>query len=256
MSSASFPASLAAATSLPGAVPGYTQVFADDFTIPAATGSWGTSNADNVVYTGDHGGRWTEYPDGWKPSEADGPYGPSQVLSVHNGTLDYYLHSNASGQPMGASPSPILSTGTRYQTYGVWQARMKVTYGDSHNLDVYHIASLLWPVSNSMWRRAESDFPETQLSSGKVCAFAHHRGRGGQDVTCASLDLTQWHTYTQVWGPGYRDYYVDGTMVESSTYRVYKHPERWQLQIEPTGRPDGASGHVLFDWVAVYAPAG
>ena len=247
---------VATATSLPGAVPGYSQVFADDFTVPAATGSWGTNNASRVVYTGDHGGRWTEYPDGWWPGEASGPYGPSQVLSVHNGVLDFYLHSNSSGQPMGASPSVILASGSQYQTYGMWVGRIKVVYNDSHDLDAYHIAWLLWPKSNARYKRAESDFPETQLDSNSPCAYAHHVGHGGQDVSCAHVDLTQWHTYTQTWGPGYRNYYIDGTLVGGSNYRVWRRPERWQLQIEPTGARDGASGHVLVDWVAVYSRSG
>jgi hypothetical protein len=52
----------------------------DDFTIDAALGSWGTNNSQTVVYTGDHGGKWVEYPDGWPSTYTNGKpgYQPKQ----------------------------------------------------------------------------------------------------------------------------------------------------------------------------------
>src|ERR1700737_2963146 len=41
--------------SLPaGNIPGWRQIFLDDFTVNAPLGSWGTGQPDKVVYTGDH----------------------------------------------------------------------------------------------------------------------------------------------------------------------------------------------------------
>ena len=73
-----------------------------------------------------------------------------------------------------------------------------------------------------------------------------------QAVT-AKFDSIQWHVYTQVWGPGFRSYYVDGHLVGTSTRQVWSGPERWQLQVEPSGTNDGDSGDVLVKWVWIGA---
>ena len=241
---------------LPAAPSGYTPVCQDDFTVNAPTGSWGTSDASAVVYTGEHGCRWVEYPDGWSSTYTNGQpgYEPGQVLSVHDGMLDFYLH-NVNGLPAGANPSPILAnTGTQYQTYGEYTIRAKVVYNDSQRLHDFYVAWLLWPQNDGDWQSAESDYPEATLSDTQVCAYAHHGGSGAQDSYCSPVDFTQWHTYTQVWGPGYRNYYLDGALIGSSTNQVWSGVERWQIQTEPSGSNDGDSGHVLVDWAAVYAP--
>jgi hypothetical protein len=241
---------------LPATPAGYHSVCLEDFTVNAPTGSWGTTDASRVVYTGEHGCRWVEYPDGWSSTYTNGQpgYEPAQVLSVHDGMLDFALH-NVNGLPAGANPSPILSnTGTQYQTYGMYEIRAKVVYNDANRLDDYHIAWLLWPQNDSNWQSAESDYPEADLSDNQVCAYAHYGGGGSQGAYCANVDFSQWHTYTQVWGPGYRSYYLDGQLVGTSTSQVWSGVERWQIQTEPTGKNDGSSGHVLVDWAAVYAP--
>ena len=223
-------------------------VFADDFTKDAATGSWGTTDASEVVYTGDHSGQWCEYPDGWPSTYTGGQpgYQPAQVLSVHDGTLDFYLRSY-NGLAAGANPSPILPGGSQYQTYGVYTTRIKLTYDDANHLNDYYDAWLLWPNSDSDWQSAESDFPEANLSDTSVNYFAHYGGSGSQDYGNNSLDFTQWHTFTQEWGPGYRSYYLDGQLMGTSTHQVYSQPERWQLQTEPSGSNNGSSGHELVD---------
>jgi alpha-tubulin suppressor-like RCC1 family protein len=242
-----------------GDIPGWHQVFADDFTINASLGSWATDDAGSVVYVGDHGGKWQEYPDGWPCNPYPNCYEPSKVLSAHDGVLDFWLHNvkyaNGSVGPAGANPSPILPSGSQYQTYGRYVARFKVVYGDSRQLDQYHIAWLLWPNADSVWRSAESDFPEADLSQTTVCAFAHF-GLALQDSFCVPIDFSRWHTYTQQWGPGYRNYYLDGKLIGMSTNLVYSERERWQLQTEAHSKEgDTTSGHLLVDWVAVYAPA-
>ncbi|MGH7234355.1 MAG: hypothetical protein ACREF7_02825, partial [Candidatus Saccharimonadales bacterium] len=102
---------------MPGPISGYTEVCAENFTKAAALGSWGTSSASKIVYS--DGCNWTEYPDGWPSTFTGGApgYEPSQVLSVHDGELDFYLHP-INGQAMGANPSPVLASGSQYQTYG------------------------------------------------------------------------------------------------------------------------------------------
>jgi len=206
------------------------------------------------MYTGDHGGTWYEYPDGWPSTYTNGApgYQPAQVLSVHDGMLDFYLHPVA-GRSSGANPSPVLPGNTQYQTYGRYTARVKVTYADTLHLKDYHMAWLLWPVSDNVYKYAESDFPEMDLNSTSVNAFSHYGGNGAQEQFSKGVDITQWHTYTQEWGPGYRKYYIDGALIGTATNQVYAQPERWQLQVEPYSTTYGSAGHVLVDWVSVYA---
>ncbi len=233
----------------------------DTFTKSAPLGSFAQSTANEVVYIGDHGMGWTEYPDGW-PSTHSGSaegYQPSTVQSVHDGVLDFYLHNDSNGNPVGADPSP-LPGGNRYQTYGVWSFCEKVAPADSYNLADFHQAPLLWPQNARNWQSAESDYPEATLNELDFSGFTHYGGSGLQDAfniqsVESNFDPTQWHVYTQAWGPGFRSYYVDGTPVGTSTNQAWSGPERWQLQIEPTGTNDGETGHVYVKWVWIGTPS-
>jgi hypothetical protein len=242
----------------PTAPAGWHNLLFSDFTVNAATGSWGTSDPHKVVYTDSTGAQWTDYPDGW-PSTNSGSkegYQPSTVLSVHDGGLDFYLHNDSNGNPVGANPAPVLNNSTAgalYTQYGRFTERMRIS---GTNMKDFHAAHLLWPQNDSDWQSAESDFPEFGLGGGTVCAFAHYGGSGSQDSYCepTSFDPTQWHTYTQEWGPGYRSYFIDGVLIGKSTNANYSGPERWQLQTEPSGSNDGDSGHLYVDWASVDVP--
>lgn len=238
-----------------GDLPGWRQIATEDFTTPAPLGSWAAScatdphAADKIVYTGATGTQWRTYPDCYSDT-AGRPYRSDQVLSVHDGVLDFALH-NVNGLPAGANPSPIVNamTGSQYQTYGRYTARFRV---DTATLAEYHIAWLLWPTSDSDWKCAESDFPEADLDSNTADVHAHYGCTGAQDSFSAAIDFTQWHTFTQEWAPGIRRYYLDGTLIKTSTHSVFSSPERYQLQTETTGSGTH-SGHLLVDWVAIYA---
>jgi hypothetical protein len=228
----------------------------DTFTKAAPLGSFASSNPNRIVYRGDHGMGWSEYPDGWPSTYsvkgAEG-YQPSTVLSVHDGVLDFYLHHDSHRNPVGADPSP-LPGGRRYQTYGAWSFCEKVVPADSHRLGDFHQAPLLWPRDSNKWQWAESDYPEEDLNAYDFSGFSHWGGSGAQDVfdipsVEPNFDPTHWHVYTQTWGPRFRSYYVDGRLVGTSTNRVWSAPERWQLQVEPSGLTDGGSGHIYVKWV-------
>lgn len=234
-----------------GDLPGWHQVFADDFTIPAALGSWGSDcDGDKIVYTGDHAGQWKSYPKCYLDTYQKRPYRADQVLDVSGGDLNFHLHP-VDGQPAGANPSPVLTGGSQYQTYGRYEARFRTS---SKDMKEYYTAWLLWPQNEGEWNCAESDFPEGSLADQSVTYFAHncvnHQDSGSMDV-----DKTQWHNYIQNWKPGLREYYVDDKLVGSSTTAIYDKPERWQLQTETNG--DGASdGYLYVDWVVVYSYTG
>jgi len=248
------------------------QILKEDFTKNLALGSWndsGTltscpSNADAVQYVGDQGTSWTSYPKCYLNTDHVHHYRSDQTLSVHDGTLDYYLHA-VNGVPTSANPGPVMPDGTRYQTYGRYEVRFKTT---STALNEFYVAWLLWPKDDTKWTCAESDFPETNLGNTSVNAFAHYNTdtvncpdtNRSQDYYNKSTDLTGWHTYTQEWLPGKRNYYLDGQLLYSSTNYVYAGPERWQLQTEVTSNCDSTTtntctqdGHLLVDWATVYA---
>ena len=231
-------------------MPGYTPVCVDDFTTPATLGSWGTQDPSAIVYRGDHGCNWTEYPDGWASTNTRGGpgYEPSQVLSVHDGVLDFHLHP-INGHAEGANPSPMLGS-SQYVSSGYFSFRAKFA-----SVAGYHSAILLWPLNDNDWESAESDFPEFDLTDTSVSAYSHYGGSGAQDAFNAALDPTQWHTYTQVWSPGKRQYFVDGNLIGTSTNKVYAKTERWQLQIEPSSTAAGGTGDVLIDWVSAGVPS-
>ena len=240
------------------------EVGEDNFTVPARSGSWGTSSESKIVYTGDHGLRWDEYPDGWGCSTKTFGgvfyrhcYRPAKVLSVHAGVLDFYLHNcrypDGVVASCGADPGPVIpTTGSRYQRYGRYDVRFKVVFDHGRHLDQYHIAWLLYPRSEPAQPCAESDFPEMSLNASIVHAFAHDCN--GTDRFSSSIDLTKWHTFVQEWGPGYRRYYLDGKLLGQSTNAVYSKPERWQLQTQVYGTGGATSGHLLLDWVWIGAP--
>jgi len=230
------------------------QVFAEDFTKDAALGSWGSDcDGSKIVYTGATGTQWRAYPKCYVDTYQKRPYRSDAVLSVAGGMLDFWLHT-VDGKPAGANPSPVLPGGTQYQTYGRYEARIKQTTPD---LSEFYQAWLLWPSTGSDWQCAESDFPEGSLGSSTVNAFAHYGCSGTQDYFAKTLDKTQWHTYTQEWLPGKRNYYIDGVLIGSTTNQVYSKPERWQLQTETKTTCDSnntctQNGHLQVDWAVVY----
>lgn len=264
----------------------------DTFTKDAPVGSFAQSDAPDAsylapVYTGDHGMGWSVYPDGWRSTytapRVEG-YQPSTVLSVHDGVLDFYLHDDANGNPVGADLSPWPG-GNEYQTYGAYSFCEKVTpASDSYGLGDFYEASLLWPQNDGDGPCAESDFPETyypiydsltndilnggSLDNGEIYSFAHYGTWSAQsdcqkyppapDSSNTPIDLSQWHVFTQEWGPGYRSYYIDGKYVDTSTNQVWSQPERWQLQMEPSPsaqvQNDGGGAHVYIAWVWIGKP--
>jgi hypothetical protein len=228
-------------------------VFADDFTKPAALGTMGSdTDPKKIVYTGSTGTNWRTYPKTYVDTFPKRPYRSDQVLSVQDGNLDFWLH-NVDGQPAGANPSPVLPDGTQYQTYGRYSARVKI---DAADLSEYSTAWLLWPKDEPNWASAESDFPEGPLLPGRAGVYAYsHFGPGQIEAgSDASVDMHEWHTYTQDWTPLVRSYYVDGRLIYTTMNPIWGGPERWQLQTETNGNGTN-SGHLLVDWVAIYSYA-
>lgn len=228
--------------------------FADDFTKDAPLGSFKSeSDAGKIVYTGATGTKWVAYPETYKDTYQKRPYMSGDILSVHDGVLDFYLHP-VNGQPAGANPSPLINGQSQYQTYGRYSARFKVV-PTKGNMSEYYAAWLLWPTNDSDYQCAESDYPEGSFDS-EPGGFHHYGCNGDQDsIDTQGAKYTDWHTYTQEWEPGKRTYYVDDKVVGTSTNQVWDKEQRWQLQTETNG--DGTSeGHVLVDWAVVWTYGG
>ncbi|WP_240793721.1 MULTISPECIES: family 16 glycosylhydrolase [unclassified Arthrobacter] len=239
-----------------GDLPGWRQVFVEDFT----EGDVPIGGFPGPVY----GARWSEtYFDGTPDShsktlpkgQATSGYYPSKVLSVHDGLLDMYLHSE-NGISMGAAPSPKFAGFTQWpynsQVYGRYSVRFK-----ADPLQGFKIAWLLWPVSKQWPQDGEIDFPEGELSRF-IYAATHGVGPDGHkfEVFRPNVPFGSWHTATTEWSPGRLEFFLDGTSIGVATSMIPDKPMRYILQTESclTGCPSPeTSGHVYVDWVAIWA---
>lgn len=228
-----------APTALPvGDLPGWRQVFSDDFTTAVSAGEFpGSAYSD----------RWTVYPDGWQDTSRRGVYTPSQVLSVRDGKLIKHLQVTEDG-PLVAAALPKLPQ----QTYGRYSVRFR-----ADPVRGFKTAWLLWPDSEKWPDDGEIDFPEGSLD-GTIDAYAHHANpRGGQDHFCTTARYDTWHVATTEWLPGKVSFLLDGHLVGTSTKQVPDLPMHYVLQTETAlrGGQDPRGGYVEVDWVSIYAPA-
>lgn len=240
-------ASTSPVSSMPvGDLPGWHQIFADDFTADAPLGSWLTT----------YGGRWRAYPEPWRDTSKRGMYSPGKVLSASNGLLDMYIHSE-NGQPYVAAPEPkINGSGARGQTYGRYSVKFRVPTA----LPGYKTAWLLWPDSNNS-AEGELDFPEGNLSAGStIHAYAHDvNGVHSHNAFAANSNqtYTSWHIATIEWRPTGVTYFLDGVNLGTAPLSgTPKTPMHWILQTETALGGDAplasTAGHVQVDWVTAY----
>ncbi|MHC6230013.1 glycoside hydrolase family 16 protein [Arthrobacter sp. MMS24-T111] len=239
-----------------GDLPGWRQVFAEDF----SEANVGIGEFPGPVY----GTRWSEnYVDGTpdtaaqqqKKGERTSGYYPSKVLSVHDGVLDMFLHSE-DGVARGAAPSPKFSGASQRpynsQVYGRYSVRFKADV-----LPGFKLAWLLWPDSKQWPQDGEIDFPEGDLS--KVIYAAVHGVEGGihkDEVLRPNEPFGDWHVATTEWSPGQIEFFLDGKSIGVSRRFTPDKPMHYILQTEscsPMCPLPETSGHVLVDWVAIWA---
>jgi len=129
-----------------GNLPGWKQIFSDDFNTPAPLGSF-----LNVYAT-----QWDAYPEPYNDTSKHGMYSPQKTLSVANGLLNIHMHTEG-GIPRVAAPTPRISgPGTSPWTgviYGRFSARMR-----ADPVHGYKTAWLLWPDSERWPDDGEIDF--------------------------------------------------------------------------------------------------
>lgn len=228
-----------------GDIPGWRQVFTDDFGQPVPLGQFPASVS----------GEWSGYADS-RDTSGNGTYAPGQVVSVHDGIMDLYLHTE-DGVHLVAAPQPIIPRATGPDggmTYGRYEIRFS-----AQPVAGYKTAWLLWPDSNT-WSDGEIDFPEGNLNTA-FDAYLHHVGDPQVQDTYPTPDTYgHWHTAVIEWTARSVTFLLDGHVVGVST-DVTEIPHtamHWVLQTETQlkgGAPsDSAAGHVRIDWVTVYAP--
>jgi hypothetical protein len=227
-----------------GDLPGWHQIFTEDFTTSAAVGSFMS------VY----GSRWNVYLDGWpdtsgKNRGTNSGYYPSKVISVDNGVLNEFLHVE-NGTHMAAAILPKVPG----QLYGKYTVRFR-----SDSIHDFKTAWLLWPDNEGWPGNGEIDFPEGRLDK-TIAAFLHHQGaRSGndQDAFTTGTTYTSWHTASIEWLPTGTNFILDGKLIFSSTTRIPSTSMHYVLQTESCldCTYDNSSGNLQIDWVVVYAPS-
>lgn len=230
-----------------GDLPGWRQVFTDDFTTDVALGS----------FPGAVSAKWgRSYPDGWPDTTGNGTYFPSKVVSVSGGVMNLYLHTE-NGVHMVAAPVPTIPNpdgprgGLRYGRFAI-RFRADAIPG-------YKTAWLLWPDSRNFPHDGEIDFPEGSLN-GIIKAYVHLEdaiSSAHARVFPTTAMYSTWHTVVIEWAPNRIDFLLDGVPVGTVTEHVPSTPMHWVLQTESaTGAPppdDATSGNLQIDWVVAYA---
>lgn len=221
-----------------GNLPGWKQVFADDFSGTSVDASkWG-------MYSGEPG-----WPKGgrWDPTHA--------VVSGGLLTLETYKSDGGVWTSAGMSSAKALQ-----QTYGKYEVRFRAQAGDGVTF-----AWLLWPVKG--WP-PEIDFAEDDDGTRlKNAATLHYGASNSQVHRSVTMDLTQWHTLGVEWTKDALSYTLDGAVYATVTGSdVPSQP--MVLDLQAAANPCGSSTagtscagsttpplvKIDVDWLVAYAP--
>jgi hypothetical protein len=234
-----------------GDLPGWKQVVAEDFTSPVALGSWAT---------GSYAKRWFAY-SGYADTTGRGWYDPAKVLSVKDGALDWYVHTEG-GKPRVGAVVPVIPATGWGQTYGRYSMRFR-----SDSLENYKMVAMLWPDSDN-WGEGEIDFMEVgELDWGNT-VYTNFYPRGNTATATPGkpsgfrsnvrADGTGWHVATAEWAPGSVTYWLDGVKLGTTTSSAVPSTRmHLVIQVETAiglpVPPASAAGHVQVDWIVQYA---
>ena len=239
----------------------WTKAFENDFNTPCARGNFLKTYPD-----------WSGYPTNFRTTDKSGHYDPNQV-AVLAATDQNGNAINVMDVLCAPSPSSTLPPARRKGTFALpvsaamfptafgWpgvagirvEQRIRVVNGASG----WHIANLLWPVSEKWPHDGEIDYYETDANSRGVHIFAHHYGAtsgSNQSSRTLSLDQSQFHVVAVEWIPGQSiKWYVDGALRAKFTKKIEPRndPMRLVLQIESQGNPT-QSCSVQYDWITIW----
>ena len=250
-----------------GDLPGWTQVYTEDFETSYPLGSFTVNpsggNSGEIESTATPYARYGDkikfYPDGYDDTYHSTKAYVSKTVSTHNnapnsrGVLDIWLHTeNVAGTPtpMASWQRPLLPSGSVTQLYGRYAYRMR-----SDSAAGYGAVALLitdpWPDNG------EQDWPEGDLAGG-VHGFYHYANASGGQQSVAPAGSPQWqdwHTYVMEWEPGRVRWYIDSTKVLDTTNQVGAQPYKFVIQSggsSGTAPSFAVSGHLQIDWIAIW----
>jgi len=228
-----------------GDLPGWRQIYTDDFTTNVALGSFPTAVSS----------KWGAYPSPWHDTSGYGTYTPGKVVSVAGGVLTKHIHTENNVRMVAAITPEVPGTSQNGLLYGRFAARFR-----SDSLPGYKVAWLLWPDSGDNIGDGEIDFPETNLDKASMWAFVHRTDAIGIDQSSfnVSSDMSAWHNVVIEWSPNLVVFLLDGVEVGRTSERVPATAMHWVLQTETamdlTAAPSATvAGDVQLDWVAVWA---
>jgi len=230
-----------------GNLPGWREVFADDFTKAVPLGRFPSAVRRTWFGT---------YRDGTLDTAKTGVYMPTKVVSVGSGLLNIHLHSSGR-TPLGAALVPTIPGATGRgggQRFGRYVVRFR-----TDPVRGYKMAILLWPDSGVWPRDGEIDFPEADLN-GTIWANVHYQnGTSRNDAISFPTRVSfarGWHTAAINWMPGQVNFQLDGRTIGVTRARIPNTPMHLVIQAEtsiggPVPRPN-AAGNFQIDWIAVY----
>jgi len=235
-----------------GDLPGWRQIFLDDFTQNVS--SWGACSSYDQgrncpSLPEPYRSKWwayaSNYEDTREKNHGDGGHYEPRNLSMADGMLRWPMR-RVNGETQGAAPSPKVGP----RTYGRFAVRFRMESAPG-----FKVAWLLWRASGS-W--GEIDFPEGELDGG-ICAFNHGASGGNAFARCLGTPMAgAWHTAIVEWMPGRINFILDDQQIGTTTSEVPDVPMNWVLQSETSldgPPPDGTSANIYVDWVAAWAQA-
>jgi hypothetical protein len=214
----------------PFQMPGYTEVYADDFMGPLDTSMWG-------LFSGVPGG------------DPSGLFETSHVWT-YGGMLKIATSRDPLQQNHWASGGLCLCG--VHLTYGAFFVRSRETAPGPDAVE------LLWPLDNS-WP-PELDFNETGTSRTSSSWTDHYTSPSLQTQATRQINVTHWHTWGVVWTPTSVTFVVDGKAWGQVTApaQIPTVPMTLDLQSQTwCGIKPECPKHrstMLIDWVAVFSP--
>lgn len=245
-----------------GDLPGWKQIFTEDFKTSVSEGSFAAANG-NVLPAAYKDKFWT-YPNGWDDTLKHGKYMPSQTMSVQDGIFQVRMRNEGGVNKVGALLPKLVNkqntNGDKMgQLYGRYSIRFKADATQG-----YKIAWLLWPDSTGGIQHSpagEIDFPEGELD-GNILGFVHpteqHGYNGGQFSYDTKAKFSSgWHVATTEWSPGKVKFIFDGKTVGQTTTHIPDTKMSWVIQSETAmigplpAKNSQASAYI--DWVAAWS---
>lgn len=243
-------AALALAVALALAGPSANREPADDGVQAASTRHWGEIVAGDE-FEGDavDESKWERYGD------YAGHAGNGRRLKEQDTVADGHL--TISGEADGDTGGIAWRQG---QTYGRWEARMRVIAENTPG-HAYHPVLLLWPDADNWPAGGELDYAETDAGTTTLKAFVHYGDgtiEGAQDPYLVEhpVDLTRWHNYALEWAPDHISGYLDGIEWFRDTNPAAQPPAPMHETIQlddffPQG--DLTPAHMDVAWVRMYS---